>query len=204
MTSQLTTDTAANKVKPNGRAIQTPVDALIGGVARRVGGSKAKEVERFIKFAIVGTIGFLVDFGTLNLLQATVLPPVNAAGEDIGINVAIATTISFFAAVTSNFTWNRFWTYPDSRSKSIRHQLSKFTLVSISGWLVRSTWITLAYLPIGNLLYPAIGSSSLFSGMSPEEATAKIGTNVALFIGVFVVMIWNFFANRYWTYNDVD
>ncbi|MCA9887845.1 MAG: GtrA family protein [Anaerolineae bacterium] len=203
MTSQAgMTDTQPKK--RTSHSIETPIDSLIRGVARRVGGSRAREVERFIKFAIVGTIGFIVDFGTLNILQATILPPVNASGEDLGINVAIATTISFFAAVTSNFIWNRLWTYPDSRSSSIRKQLSRFTVVSISGWLVRSTWITLAYLPIGTLLYPMLGSISLFDGMSPEEATAKIGTNVALFIGVFVVMIWNFFANRYWTYGDVS
>ena len=32
----------------------------------------------------------------------------------------------------------------------------------------------------------------------------KIGTMIALFFGVIAVMFWNFLANRYWTYNDVD
>jgi putative flippase GtrA len=31
-----------------------------------------------------------------------------------------------------------------------------------------------------------------------------MGTLIAQFIGVIVVMFWNFFANRYWTYNDVS
>ena len=31
--------------------IRTPLDRPIRGIARRVGGSKAKEVERFLKFA---------------------------------------------------------------------------------------------------------------------------------------------------------
>ncbi len=33
---------------------------------------------------------------------------------------------------------------------------------------------------------------------------AKLGTMAAWVIGVIVVMLWNFFANRYWTYNDCD
>ncbi|MCA9894227.1 MAG: GtrA family protein [Anaerolineae bacterium] len=203
MTSQAgMTDTQPKK--RTSHSIETPIDSLIRGVARRVGGSRAREVERFIKFAIVGTIGFIVDFGTMYMLQATILPPVSPAGEHLSLNVGIAQTISFIAAVTSNFIWNRLWTYPDSRSSSIRRQLGKFTLVSISGWLVRSTWMTLAYLPIGTLLYPVLSNFALYAGLPTEEATAKMGSHVALFIGVFVVMIWNFFANRYWTYGDVS
>jgi len=36
-----------------------------------------------------------------------------------------------------------------------------------------------------------------------ESAEAKLGTMVAWLIGVIIVMVWNFLANRYWTYNDV-
>ncbi len=203
MTSQVSQANSLSKQRKS-HAIQTPIDGLIRRIARKFGGSKAKELERFIKFAIVGAIGFVVDFGSVNILQSTLLPPVDATGNDLAINVAIATTIAFIAAVVSNFIWNRLWTYPDSRSRSIRRQLVQFTLVSVSGWLVRTLWITLAYHPIGNLLYPVLGDVSLFANMSPESAAARIGTNVALLIGVFVVMIWNFFANRYWTYSDVE
>ena len=155
-----------------------PLNRPILAVATRFGGSKAKELERFLKFAIVGLIGFVVDFGTVFVLQSTVLPPANDAGDKLTFNVALATSIAFAAAVTSNFTWNRVWTYPDSRSRSIRRQLSQFTVVSIIGWLARTVWISLAYIPAGVL--------------------------AANLIGVIVVMIWNFFANRYWTYNDVE
>jgi hypothetical protein len=36
--------------------------------------------------------------------------------------------------------------------------------------------------------------------LSPEF----LGHNIALAFAVGVVMLWNFFANRYWTYNDVN
>jgi putative flippase GtrA len=32
----------------------------------------------------------------------------------------------------------------------------------------------------------------------------RIGENMALALSVLVVMFWNFFVNRYWTYNDVE
>lgn len=71
-----------------------------------------QERGRFLRFAVVGIIGAVVDFGTFNLL-------VNLAH----IPAVWASIASFTAAVVSNFIWNRFWTYPDSRSKSISRQV---------------------------------------------------------------------------------
>lgn len=206
MNSQVTKAKTVADVHPGRKrhSIRTPLDPIIRRVAARVGGAKAKEVERFIKFAIVGSIGFVVDFGTVIILQATVLPPVNVAQEPLHFNVALATTIAFVLAVLSNFTWNRLWTYPDSRSRSVRRQLAQFAAVSITGWLARTLWITLAFKPIGTLLYPTFASLPIFAGLTVADAAARLGTMVTQFIGVFVVMIWNFFANRYWTYNDVE
>jgi putative flippase GtrA len=31
-----------------------------------------------------------------------------------------------------------------------------------------------------------------------------LAKNCTLAVAVGVVMLWNFFVNRYWTYNDVD
>jgi putative flippase GtrA len=191
-----------------GRKIETPLDRPIRGVARRLGGKKADELERFLKFAVVGVIGAIVDFGTLNLLINTVLPPLGADGKPIGIylpigngfvfeNVGIATTIAFVAAVLSNFTWNRIWTYPDSRSRSLRRQLFQFGIVSLVGWVGRLIWVKLAYFQLG-MAFVAVTQSG-----AGADTTAKIGANIAQLVAVGVVMIWNFFANRYWTYNDV-
>ena len=184
----------------NTRTIRNPLDVIILAIAGRFG-SKSKEVERFLKFAIVGIIGAVVDFGTMFVLQATILPPINT------LSVAAATTISFCAAIASNFTWNRLWTYPDSRSKSMRRQLMLFAFISFVGWLGRTVWISLAYLPMGTFLMPHVLPviHLVRSTYVPSEtATAKLGTFVAMAIGVVVVMFWNFFVNRYWTYNDVD
>lgn len=179
---------------------QNPLDRAIVAIARR-SGSKALEVERFLRFAFVGLAGSVVDLGTLTLLQATLLPPSSTS------LVALATTIAFFAAIINNFLWNRFWTYPDSRSRSLQRQLLQFTLVSLVGWVLRTLWISAAYaslgatlmpmaLPLVRVLRPGYVPSVTFEG--------KLGTLVAWVVGIIVVMMWNFFANRYWTFSDVD
>lgn len=182
------------------RTRRNPVDRLIISVAGRFG-SKAKEVERFLKFLVVGSIGFVVDLGTLVILQATVLPPVNT------INVAIAATLAFCAAILSNFTWNRFWTYPDSRSRSVPLQLAQFAFVSVVGWLGRTVWISVMYAPLGDLLLPLV--LPVIQAVNPDYvagavSAGRVGSVAAQVIGVGLIMFWNFFANRYWTYSDVD
>lgn len=181
-------------------ALRNPIDTMIATFAQRFG-DKSREVERFLRFAVVGVIGAIVDFGTLFVLQATFLPPVNA------VNVVLATSLAFLAAIISNFTWNRFWTYPDSRSRSVRRQLIQFSFISVVGWLGRTVWIAVSYLWLGAILMPVLLPEIRWfrpDYIPSATAEAKLGTIAAQLIGVVVVMFWNFFANRYWTYNDVE
>ncbi len=39
--------------------------------------------------------------------------------------------------------------------------------------------------------------------LSPEVGEL-LGDNLAVAFAVGIVMFWNFFINRYWTYNDVE
>ncbi len=188
------------------RMLRTPLDIPIVAVASRFG-DKSKEVERFLKFAVVGVFGAAVDFGTVILLQATLLPPTDKSGQPIAMNVFVATTIAFIAAVISNFTWNRIWTYPDSRSKSMRRQLTLFAFISFVGWLGRTIWISLAFHWLGETLMPVLlPIIHIFRPAYIPSYTAegKIGTLIAQLIGVIVVMFWNYIANRMWTYNDIN
>jgi putative flippase GtrA len=184
---------------------------MIATVARASGrfGIKPKEAERFLKFAVVGIIGFVVDFGVFNLLIGpfhqllAVGEPLSSLLVNLGMTPAqadalaptFAGTISFICAIISNFLWNRYWTYPDSRSKSTRRQFVMFSLVSMAGILIRIPIITLLHGPLTNLMFqvPVL-----------EPYAVRLGENAALAVSVVVVMFWNFFANRYWTYNDVE
>jgi putative flippase GtrA len=134
---------------------------------------------------VVGAFGALVDFGIANFLSHFYDMPLVYAG-----------TISFTCAVFSNFIWNRYWTYPESRSRPLAHQLGMFFAVNVAGVAIR--------IPILHFVEPPliilVGSSSIIGAVSPEF----IARNATLALAVGIVMLWNFFINRYWTYNDIQ
>jgi putative flippase GtrA len=143
-----------------------------------------RERGRFLRFAVVGVIGAVVDFGTMNLLVSA-----------LHTTLVFAGTISFIAAIISNFTWNRFWTYPDSRSKPIARQLIQFSLVSVAGLVIR--------IPILAFVEPVMHTILEWFSL-PAAMIDFLAKNFTLAIAVIIVMFWNFIVNRYWTYNDVD
>lgn len=146
----------------------------------------SRERTRFIKFALVGALGAGIDFGVMNLLSHGIFD----------LPLVFAGTISFICAVISNFTWNRIWTYPESRSRPVLSQLGMFFLVNAAGMAIRIP--TLHYLEpplidlVGNVFH---------TDLAAAEFLAK---NLTLAAAVGIVMMWNYFINRYWTYNDID
>lgn len=167
--------------------------SLITSIAGRAG-FNPKEAERFTKFLFVGTWGFIVDFGTLTFLIEVVELPllvVENTGLSETVGLILANTISFTLAVLSNFTLNRYWTYPESRSKRKRVQLPQFALVSVIGLLINNAIFALTT-PLFNQLMLAISDPPLFGGYILAKMLATV-----------VVLFWNFFVNRYWTYSNV-
>ena len=134
----------------------------------------------------MGIFGAVVDFGVENLLHRL-----------LGLPYVWSGAISFICAILSNFIWNRYWTYPDSRSKPIIGQLIQFSVVNVAGLVIR--------LPILRFLEPEM--TKLISRL-PERYLIlpydAMGENVTLAIAVGIVLFWNFFVNRYWTYSDVE
>lgn len=148
--------------------------------------TNSRERTRFLRFAVVGLIGAVIDFGVFNLLISGFSLPSILAGA-----------ISFMLAVASNFIFNRYWTYPDSRSKRVSRQLTMFFIVSAVGLAIR----TLIFFA---LLEPQL--ISMFQGfhLQGKFSPSFLGHNLTLALAIVVVMFWNFFANRYWTYSDVE
>ena len=144
-----------------------------------------RERVRFLKFVAVGAIGSIIDIGIMNLLTHL-----------FDLKLVYAGSISFICAVFSNFTLNRYWTYPDSRSRPLMHQLGMFFLVNSIGIAIR--------VPILHYVEPAM--TGVFERMTHQShATAEsLAKNATLLIAIGVVMTWNFFINRYWTYNDIE
>lgn len=146
-----------------------------------------KERERFLKFVVVGTFGAVVDFGSFHLLMSL-----------FALAPEWAQAVSFTLAITSNFIWNRVWTYPDSRSKPISRQLVTFFLVNLVGLAIRTPIFTTLEEPFRNLFERL---SFIPLGILTAD---RLGYTFALGIAVVVVMFWNFYINRVWTYNDID
>jgi putative flippase GtrA len=147
--------------------------------------AESKERVRFVKFATVGAFGAAIDFGVMNLMTHL-----------FGMRLVYAGTISFICAVFSNFTLNRYWTYPDSRSRHILHQLSMFFVVNAAGIAIR--------LPILHFGEPLLTNSFEKTTQWTQAMSQFLAKNATLAFAIGLVMIWNFFINRYWTYNDID
>ena len=144
-----------------------------------------KERTRFIKFALVGALGAVIDFGVMNILSHWGELPLVWAG-----------TISFVCAVLSNFTWNRLWTYPESRSRPLVNQLGMFFLVNAAGVAIRVPILQYFEPPLLRFVETTFHTTYLTA-----EFYAK---NLTLAAAVGIVMLWNYFVNRYWTYSDID
>jgi putative flippase GtrA len=138
-----------------------------------------------MKFAAVGALGSIIDFGVMNLFT-----------QVFSMRLVFAGTLSFICAVVNNFLGNRFWTYPESRSRHILQQLGMFFVVNVAGIAIRVPILHFVEPPMENL----VRSSRLFSSLTPET----LAKNATLGIAIGIVMLWNFFVNRYWTYNDVE
>src|SRR3972149_238333 len=147
-------------------------------VRRRMPPAHRKEAKPFVKFAIVGSIGFVIDTGTLYLL-------IFALGLDGDTERTLAKAISFTLAVISNFFWNRRWTYPESRPKPLGKQMAQFLVLNVIGLGIN----LVVFSTVDSLLVPIM-----------DLGLAIAGAQVA---AVSVAMFWNFGANRLITYNDV-
>ena len=86
-----------------------------------------------------------------------------------------AATIGFFLAVTNNFLLNKSWTF-NNHSRNYRKLGIKFLLVSLVGLVL--TWAFMY------LFYEVYGI---------DPVLAKAITSV-------IVLSWNFFANKHWTF----
>ncbi len=142
-----------------------------------------KEAKRFAKFMFVGAMGAVVDFGVLNLLAHVFDVPVTIAG-----------VISFSLAVTSNFIWNRYWTYPESRNFPLVPQYAQFFVINATALLVRVPILALVPGPM----------MKFFESLGSAPNTAEVlGNNFALAVAVGIAMFWNFFVNRFITYRHI-
>ena len=97
----------------------------------------------------------------------------------------LALILAFVVADTNNFIWNRWWTF---RSKGkIHFQYPQFLLVSADGLML-------------NLILYSVLTDHLFPALGLVEDKASMYEVFAQVICIFLVSIFNFFANALWTF----
>jgi dolichol-phosphate mannosyltransferase len=139
----------------------------------------------------VGGLGIIVDLGVFTLLYWGYF--INL-GQSTG--TLIAQTISFSAAVTSNFVFNRIWTFKDKSKETIRitKQYLLFFAVAVSAWVIRTL-----------IIYFLINFEDTWRFYSMPVATWLISIlsieQFALLVAIVIVTFWNFIGSKYFVFS---
>jgi putative flippase GtrA len=119
---------------------------------------------KFLKFCTVGLSGMAIDFGTTWILK-----------EKVKINRFVANTCGFILAASSNYLWNRVWTF-ESQSNQIGTEYFSFFTIALVG------------LGINNLVLWFLSDKM------------KFNFYLSKIIATGVVTMWNFGMNFMFTF----
>jgi putative flippase GtrA len=115
------------------------------------------------KFCVVGAVGYLINLAVYEALRRA------------GMHYLIAATCSFLVAVTSNYTWNRLWTFREHRGH-LGVQGMRFFVVSLA----------------------ALGANLLVLYLLvADEGLDKL---VAQAVAIVIVTPLNFVGNKLWSF----
>lgn len=125
-------------------------------------------LERFGKFAAVGTLNSLIDIAVLNAL-------IGATGIVAGWWFVGFKCVSFVVAKVNSYFWNKFWTF-ESRTRVSMKEYLAFTAFTLVGAGIN--------IGVASVLVSVVGSPA---GMDP-----KWWANVSTVIAIFAGLLWNF------------
>lgn len=119
---------------------------------------------QLLKFGVVGGSGYLINLAVFAVLA-----------DNLGLHHAAAAVGAFCVAVTSNFFWNRHWTFA-AKDGHPGFQAARFFAISIGALAINLV-----------VLEALVGGTSL-------------GTLSSQAIAVAVAMPFNFLGNKLWTF----
>lgn len=156
---------------------------------------------RFLKFALVGASGVVVNLAFLALFRA------------LRVHVNLASALAIELSLLSNFLINRLWTFGDARAGSgFLAQALRFHVVCLGGAALQFTsfvalnmvWLFLLHDAEARLAY--LSASQTWAErwlwrpfVSPPEVGAWVFLSQLLGIGAG--MVWNYLLNFYWTWS---
>jgi putative flippase GtrA len=119
---------------------------------------------QLIKFGLVGGSGYLINLGVFAFLSS-----------NLGVHHLVAAVGAFVVAVSSNFFWNRHWTFAAGHGHA-GFQAARFFAVSVAALVINLVVL-----------------EALVGGTSMGDLSAQA-------IAVAVAMPFNFLGNKLWTF----
>jgi putative flippase GtrA len=149
---------------------------------------------QFVKFCIVGSTSFVIDFGIYNILLR------------VGLSPALSLSFSFLVAVVNGFYWNRRWTFRATDGDA-RKQGPKFLATNAIGWLLNLSVTTLALVLAAHWGLTRTHHTPaetlhlvLFRSANGKQGFSLLALNAAKVCATVVVTAWNFCAAKFFTF----
>jgi putative flippase GtrA len=120
---------------------------------------------KMIKFGMVGISGMAIDFGFTSFFK-----------EILTLKKYISNSIGFTTAATSNYFFNRLWTF-QSTTPDITFQIVKFFIIALLGLLINN--IIVYYF---------------------TDLRFRINFYISKGLATFTVFFWNFIMNYFLTF----
>lgn len=135
--------------------------------------AQRRGVRQLVKFGVVGASSTVVNFAVLNLMLIL-----------LHQNRYVSVTVAFLVSVVNGYVWNKRWTFRDVQAKAIHTQFTQFLLVNMVSWGLDLLFVRLISVPLETDLHVSMVKA----------------TNLAQLVATAVLVFWNFFANRLWTF----
>jgi putative flippase GtrA len=123
------------------------------------------------KFILVGGLNTLVDLGVLNVL-------ILVTDVAVGPFYVVFKSISFVAAVSNSYIWNKYWTFQSKNNDS--KEVVQFFVVSLIGFLINVGF-----------------ASAIVSWVSIVGVSPKLMANLGALTGTFAGLAWNFIGYKF-------
>ena len=130
-----------------------------------------------VKFGIVGSVAFVIDVGTMNLLRHSVLEDKPIIGI-AGVSCVPTTAKVVSASLATLFAWlgNREWTFRHRRNRAAHHEFTLFVGTNLVALLIGAGTIAFSHYVLGR--------------------TTLLADNVANVIGIGLGTLFRFWAYR--------
>jgi putative flippase GtrA len=138
-------------------------------------------VRQFVKFCVIGFSSMIIDVGLARVLTF-----------GLGNHNLIwwqARIISVTVAATNGFIWNSMWTFRGYTSGAKHTMYLKFMLVNVVG-------LVLNLAIMRTVLFVVVSPHHILHQPQPEP----LPWDIAMGFAVVIVSLWNFVANKKWTY----